>query len=419
MPVSMAGSRGGVIRRTQEARQSNFIENLLTGHVSVNDLHQQFAAESCPKSVTLVVNNSCNLSCGHCYLQVKELTASALTETEWKSLIDSVANIDPELVCLSGKEVFLGNRGARLLSYLREAKERTDASYRIGLITNGTLVHKHKESILQAQPNYFDISLDGIEADHDAVRGQGAFAQALPNVEWAAQTFDENFFVTLTVQKQNVDRLREAVQFLNQRGLQNIVCGFYLPLSYTTPHLALSDSDVDKVLDQLSDLGDVPLEGPLNILFDLDITNLQSLKAFLRSKWFSLEDVQQDSNGEYFIEHWLNNNLRLEFRFAPFPTGIWKSMRITPEGNYLAAEDTIDTTKYAERAIGNVRDFNYDFSALHAHALASDRFREIVQEYYDEVLPELQAAFCRNSPLETAAYFGEAVTQTTTVSLSA
>ena len=128
MPVSMAGSRGGVIRRTQEVRQSNFIENLLTGHVSVNDLHQQFAAESCPKSVTLVVNNSCNLSCGHCYLQVKELTASALTETEWKSLIDSVANIDPELICLSGKEVFLGNRGARLLSYLREAKGRTDAS---------------------------------------------------------------------------------------------------------------------------------------------------------------------------------------------------------------------------------------------------------------------------------------------------
>ncbi len=49
MPVSMAGSRGGVIRRTQEARQSDFIEKLLTGRLSVDDLHQKFAAEPHPQ----------------------------------------------------------------------------------------------------------------------------------------------------------------------------------------------------------------------------------------------------------------------------------------------------------------------------------------------------------------------------------
>jgi sulfatase maturation enzyme AslB (radical SAM superfamily) len=403
MPATMAGSRGGIIGRSEGASKPPFVKRLLSGDVEFAELVERLTVDSCPRNVTLVVNNSCNLRCGHCYLRVKELTTSALTESEWKLLIDSIASVDPELVCLSGKEVFLGNMGANLLAYLRSAKNKGASSYRIGLITNGTLVQQHTSTILQAEPSYFDISLDGLEADHDFVRGKGSFARAAPNVEWGAKTFGENFFVNLTVQRQNCNRLMEAIDCLHRRGVQNVSCGFYRPLSYTSQHLALSDQDVDLVFERLEKLEGIKLEHPLNVLLDLDIINLQALKAFLRSRWFSVDAIQEDTNGEYFIEHLLKNGIRLEFRLAPYPTGVWRSIRITPEGNYLAAEDTIDTTYYAERSIGNVRDFDYDFAALQAYGLASVRFREILSEYWDEVLPGLISVYAERDKVDLAA----------------
>lgn len=394
MPATMAGSRGGTIGRAESSEWPKFIRRLLGGEVLFKELYGRLLASASPQNVTLVINNSCNLHCRHCYLQVKELTAPQLREEEWKLLIDSIARAGPELVCLSGKEIFLGDTGARLLSYLREVKDRARAPFRIGLITNGTKVDEFRDLIARAQPSYFDISLDGIEQDHEAMRGKGTFARTLPNVEWGAKAFGNRFFVNLTLQKQNFRRLVEAVEFLERCGVQNISCGFYRPLPYTDGSLALTDDDADYVLETLGDLEYISLQHPLTVLLDLDIINLQPLKAFLRSRWFNFEDIRQDRNGECYIEHSLGNGLRLEMRLAPYPTGVWRSVRITPEGNYLAAEDTINTMHYRERAIRNVRDFDYDFPRLHRYALDSRRFREILVDYYESDLPDLIAA-CR------------------------
>ncbi len=389
MPISMAGSRGGTIGHSSGTNGVEFAARLLTGRVSFSEFCTQLSGHPCPRSVTLVVNNTCNLKCAHCYLQVEKLTAPALSEGEWQRLIDSIAEVNPELICLSGKEVFVGEQGGRLLSYLREARDRTDASSRVGVISNGTLISRHRETILGARPSYFDISLDGIESDHDAVRGEGAFAKAWPNVVWAAETFGQNFFVNLTVQKQNFERLTDAVRFLSGHGVQNVVLGFYMPLPYTDPGLALTQTEFDSVFERLAEMEDLALDRPLRILFDFDILILEPFKAFLRSNWFSLNEIQEDANGELFVEHRLKNGVVLEMRFAPWPAGISKSARITPEGNYLAAEDTVDTTQYAARSLGNVRDFDFDFEKLHAHARGSVRFRELLRDFYSRVLPEL------------------------------
>jgi len=394
MGVAMAGSRGGIIRDKKTVSDSSFIERLLTAKFSFEELKSNLVTRKTPITTTLVVNNSCNLSCAHCYLRVKELTATALNENEWKKVIDSVSTVDNSLICLSGKEVFLGNIGARLLSYLSEIKKQSKSLYRIGLITNGTLVHKHKENLLEAQPSYFDISVDGLESDHDAVRGHGALAKTLPNVEWAAQTFNHNFFVSHTLQKQNYNKLKEIVSFLSEKGVTNISCGFYRPLSYTNKSLVLSEGEIDEIFAGLSSLSEIPdLDRQTKILFDLDTIQLTALKSFIKSKWFVPKNIQKDANGEYFIEYTFGNNLSLEFRFAPYPTGVWKSVRITAEGNYLAAEDTIDTDLYSKHSIGNVRDFDYDFAALHKSALKSERFNQILRNFYFKILPELQSAY--------------------------
>lgn len=269
------------------------------------------------------------------------------------------------------------------------------------MITNGTLIERHRDTILAAQPSYFDISLDGLAEDHDAVRGHGAFAQAWPNILWAAQAFEDRFFINLTLQRRNARRIAETVLLLNEHGVRNVELGFYIPLAYTASELALSDPDVEAIFSGLTALGSIPLQHPLRVHLDLDIIGLPALLAFLRSDWFSNDQIREDANGELFVEHVLPNRAVLDMRLAPYPTGIWRSVRITPEGTYLAAEDTVDTRGYPVRSLGNVRDYGFDFGSLHAQARSSTRFRQMLRAYYDELLPLLISA-AEKRPIDRA-----------------
>ena len=392
MPVTMAGSRGGTIGVAERASWGPFVRDLLVGEVTLDALMDRTLGVATPKTVTLVVNNACNLSCRHCYLQVDRLERPQLREDEWRRTIESVLELRPELVCLSGKEVFLNDRGARLLTHVGDVVRDRSLSTRSGIITNGTRVERYREEILLAQPSYFDISLDGLRHDHDAVRGEGAFEMAWPNILWAAEHFGDHFFVNLTIQRQNAPRLLETVAFLANHGVANVELGFYIPLAYTDSSLGMTPSDLDRVFADLERLQEMRVERPVRVLLDLDVLSLDATLAFMRSSWFDADALREDLNGEVFVEYVFANGVTLEARLTPIPTGIWRSTRITPEGNYLAAEDTLDTKRYGERALGNVRDVDFDVAALHARARASGRGEELMREFHSGVLPQLIAA---------------------------
>lgn len=401
MPATMAGSRGGAIGLSRSSEWPAIVTRLLAGDLSHSELAERLFGEARPRTVTLVVNNSCNLRCAHCYLQVEKLSGPILREPEWHRLVESLNGLGPELVCLSGKEVFVDSLGVSLLDKLREGRIRAGASYRTGVITNGTLIARYRERIAAAAPSYFDISLDGLEEDHDAVRGRGAFARAWPNVLWAAETFGDHFFVNLTMQRRNHARLLDTVRFLATSGVRNVELGFYIPLPYTSPDLALGNEEIDGVLGQLGDLALLPAGTDLTVHLDLDTLTFEPMLAFLRSRWFSPEKLIEDGKGELFVNHRFPNGVALEVRLAPFPVGVSRSVRITPEGNYLAAEDTLDTRFYAGASLGNVRDFDFDLTRLHAATRASAHLASLLRRFYRDQLPALVAAF-RSNPSVSA-----------------
>lgn len=401
MPASMAGSRGGAIGISRSSEWTAFVTRLLAGDVTYPELAERLLGETRPRTVTLVVNNTCNLRCAHCYLQVERLSGPVLREPEWHRLFESLNGLGPELVCLSGKEVFVDSLGISLLEKLCEERVRVGASYRTGVITNGSLISRYRERIATADPSYLDISLDGIEEDHDAVRGRGAFARAWPNVLWAAETFGDRFFVNLTMQRRNYPRLLDTVRFLASSGVRNVELGFYIQLPYASPALALSNEEVDGIMSQLGDLALLPPGTALTVHLDLDTLTFEPLLAFLRSRWFSPESLTEDSKGELFVSHCFPNGVALEVRLAPFPVGVSRSVRITPEGNYLAAEDTVDTRFYVEASLGNVRDFDFDLARLHATTRVSARHSRLLRRFFCDQLPTLVAAF-RSNPSMTA-----------------
>ena len=389
----MAGLRGGKIGSERDRLSVGYTHDLMSGRIGTDELRNRLTHQQVPKTVTLVVNNFCNLACQHCYLQVEKLTADALSVDEWKKLTASILAAEPELICLSGKEVFLGRNGTALIEHITQLKRETNSSSRMGVITNGTLIEPHRDLIERADFSYFDISIDGAEARHDAVRGKGAFAQLRPNLEWASQTLGSRFFVSQTFQKHNFRHLRETIEMLDGFGVQNLGCGFYRPLSYTDQDLVLTDEDIASIFADLPKLASIPLDSPKVVLFELDVIHMPALLGFLGSDWFDRDSIVADRNGQLYVEHTLKNGLKLQFRFSLTPSLISDSSRITPEGNYLAADDTIDTSKYAEYSLGNARDHDFDFAGLHLAGTQSERIEQILQTYGEFTLPVLRKAF--------------------------
>lgn len=403
MPGIMSGVRGGLKGRSTNRKLVEFTTAVLSGEKTSAEIEHFVRQHVFDRTLTFVINNSCNLSCRHCYLQVESLTSQALRVDEWDKVFESALRQNPDLVCLSGKEIFLGNMGADSLAMLTGKKKVLGVHSRIGAITNGTLMHRHRAIVEQADLDYLDISFDGGNEAHDVLRGKGSFAAAARNATWAARTLGNRLFAGLTVQRANFQAMREAVAEITALGIQTIGCGFYQRVPYSDESLALTEAELDQFFESLGELGSVELPQPTTLLFDLHTATVDASLAFMRSHWFAPDQFLTDDRGEVFNEYRLPNGLRLQFSFAPYPMAIFKSARITPEGNYLAAEDTLDTRFYRVRTLGNVRDFDYDIGRLHGHARNQPRLKRIFADYSENVLPLFQEAFAIHAMLSRQA----------------
>ncbi|MBE0541759.1 MAG: radical SAM protein [Verrucomicrobia bacterium] len=393
MPSFLSGVRGGIEGKLIVDQRLFFLHRALSGLESRAAIEAEIRKAVVHQGITFVINNACNLACKHCYLQVDKLTGEALSLEESKRLLNSALDRSPDLICLSGKEIFLGSRGSELLSWLCAARDRRGVSTRIGAITNGTLLHLHQDAVLASRLDYLDISVDGVRADHDFNRGPSAYDQMLPNLKWAAEHLHERLFVNMTLQQRNFRSLSQAVAELHDAGVSTVGCSFYHQLPYTDPALELRSEDYDSILTSLQALGTITLKRPLTVLVEVDLLSLPAMLAFLRSDWFVPQDISVDKHGEFYCEHLLPNGLRLQVRFSPFPLLAFKSVRITPEGNYIAAEDTVNTKLYGKHSLGNIRDFDFDLARLQVHASNAPRLKEINDIYFHKTLPQLQAGY--------------------------
>ncbi|MCI0557145.1 MAG: radical SAM protein, partial [Nitrososphaera sp.] len=175
----------------------------LAGEISLSELRVIEGTLPQRRNLALVVNNECNLKCAHCFLQIPQLSKKRLTASEWSRVIESAVREEIGQYVIVGKEVFMGNVGPEVISRLGNIRKQRPC-VKTGLVTNGTLLHKHFERIETCDLNHMDISMEGAQADHDAIRGTGAFAAVRPNLEWAARLLGDRLFVTLTLQKRNL-----------------------------------------------------------------------------------------------------------------------------------------------------------------------------------------------------------------------
>ncbi|MBS1830539.1 MAG: radical SAM protein [Acidobacteria bacterium] len=126
-------------------------------------------------TVTLTVNNACNLSCPHCYLQYK-----TPDRTFFEPLYEVLERSTFSHLAVVGKEPLLDDSSVRTCERLADATARSHKT--LSLISNGANLRKLREPLLE-RLSYIDISLDG-GAEHYSTYRRASIAKLLDGLKW-------------------------------------------------------------------------------------------------------------------------------------------------------------------------------------------------------------------------------------------
>jgi radical SAM protein with 4Fe4S-binding SPASM domain len=135
--------------------------------------------------IELQITNRCNLKCKHCYIENKSF--SELSVSQIKAVLKEFEEMQGLRVLITGGEPLIHNKFEEINEILLEFFIRKI------LFTNGLLLNKRILKNLNVDE--IQISIDGLEAAHDSLRGRGTFRKALEAVR---NTIDSGFDVSIS-----------------------------------------------------------------------------------------------------------------------------------------------------------------------------------------------------------------------------
>lgn len=191
-----------------------------TSKVPSHLLH--FSADKKPV-VVWNVTQRCNLFCMHCYASSRDREyPGELTRAEGLALLDDLAAFGAPTLLFSGGEPLTRPDLFELVSHA------SASGLRCVLSTNGTLITPEAaDNIAASGFSYVGVSLDGIGAVHDKIRGKkGAFEEALRGLRLCR---DRGVRVGLrfTVHRKNVDQLSAIFDLLETEEIDRC-CIYHL-----------------------------------------------------------------------------------------------------------------------------------------------------------------------------------------------
>ena len=208
------------------------------------------------------ITRRCNLFCMHCYLDSHDRDyPGELTTKEGKRLLDGLAAFGAPTVIFSGGEPLIRPDLFELAAYAG------DLGLRCVLSTNGTLITAEvAQQIRLTGFSYVGISLDGIGAAHDKVRGKkGAYQKSLTGLRLCR---DEGVRVGLrfTIHRKNADQLPAIFDLLESEAIPRC-CIYHLAYAGRGDRIRAYDLDpqetraaIDYVFDRTIDFHQRGLE---------------------------------------------------------------------------------------------------------------------------------------------------------------
>lgn len=234
------------------------LRRIARGQAAARGAASAWRATELPEEVSFKLTNRCDLRCSHCYQWGEDgYHRSLLAPDRGRDLAMSVIEDVLEATRARSSNVFLW--GGEPLVY-RAWDELVDALARherwTTVCTNGTMLARRLDSLCRLGSRIeVSISLDGFEAEHDAVRGAGAFARTMAGLRALVEArhsgrFAGELTVNAVISDALIPRLHDLVAFLEAEGVETVFLSF--PWFIAADAAARMDDYVARHLPELS-----------------------------------------------------------------------------------------------------------------------------------------------------------------------
>lgn len=187
----------------------------------VDRLHQDLIREHPLRQLFWECTLRCNLNCRHCGSDCRVQSAvKDMPVEDFCKALDSVAKVyDPHKVMIN----VTGGEPLVRMDLEHCGRVIYERGFPWGMVTNGlALTPRRYESLLQSGLRAMTISLDGLGANHDWMRGRkGIFERASSAIKMVIDSGEVEFDVVTCVNKRSYKQLEELKEFLISLGLKS------------------------------------------------------------------------------------------------------------------------------------------------------------------------------------------------------
>ena len=180
------------------------------------------------------ITNQCNLRCRHCYQETyddKELDYRQLLAIlqQYADLLEVLSNNAGTRIRgrirITGGEPFVRNDCLQLLQHIAKHKK----IFSLAILTNGSLINRKLSRFLHhLSPEFVQLSIEGSEKTHDAIRGHGSYAQTVQGIKHLV-TARVPVILSFTAHKNNFREFADVARIGRQLGVKKVWADRMLP----------------------------------------------------------------------------------------------------------------------------------------------------------------------------------------------
>lgn len=207
---------------------------------------------SAPDIVFLELTRRCNLRCTHCLNDSGKPLSTELTHEQRNALLDDFCASGVQEVRFTGGEPLLITH---LFDYI--AKIRING-LRASLGTNGTLIDATvARNLFEVGLNLAVVSVDGLEMQHNRIRGPATFQKTIGGIELLRQ-FHIPVRVNMVATKSNLSDVPSVAQYFYDRNVPIMIRRLIPSGRATDTREMLSTEDYDSLRERLRKLLSAP-----------------------------------------------------------------------------------------------------------------------------------------------------------------
>lgn len=271
-------------------------------------------------TVSLTINNSCNLHCGHCYLQYK--SDNNLISDE---VVKLVLKNEFSHLAIVGKEPLVNKASIEMLCFIVEKCEEKGIS--VSFITNGVNLSNLPIEIIPSL-NYIDVSFDGGIGSYNNYR-KGDIVEIFDGIDYCLRHGLKEVNALHTICDQTIGVVSECVRLKEYIPFKTILF---------TPYLTTKNYGENKV-------STIPLLEIIKEMDDNDIFNNTDEALLLIDNYHIEQDGLSIDYLEKTIAEVSNKKKYLVYKDDPVFYGI---IRITYDGYILSPRQSLNTRLYQE-----------------------------------------------------------------------